>query len=295
MNFRGCEALRGVDLNVESGTVFSLLGENGAGKTTLIRILTGFQRPSSGSVRILGLDPIRDSLEIRRRIGYVSDSPALYEWMRVDEIGWFASSFYPDGFLKNYREMLAQYELPTSRKIKHLSKGQRAKVALALAVAHDPELLILDEPTSGLDPLVRRDFLESMVERAASGRTVLLSSHQMNEVERVTDQLAIIHDGKVGLQGPLSALRNEIFEVTFSVTDPLAEIPVSEAPVEILSEQKSGRQVRWIIRGFDSAIESEINGWPGVHSVRCKPATLEELFIACTRGTRKNEESVSRY
>ena len=94
MNFRGCDALRGVDLKVEAGTVFSLLGENGAGKTTLIRILTGFQRPSSGTVRILGLDPIRDSLEIRRRIGYVSDSPALYEWMRVDEIGWFASSFY---------------------------------------------------------------------------------------------------------------------------------------------------------------------------------------------------------
>ena len=188
--------------------------------------------------------------------------------------------------------MLAQYELPTNRKIKHLSKGQRAKVALALAVAHDPELLILDEPTSGLDPLVRRDFLESMVERAASGRTVLLSSHQMSEVERVTDRLAIIHEGKVGLQGPLATLRNEIFEVTFSVTDPLAELPVSETPFEILSEQKSGRQIRWIIRGFDSAIENQITDWPGVHSVRFKPATLEELFIACTRGVSKSKELV---
>ena len=292
MNFRGCDALQGVDLKVEAGSVFSLLGENGAGKTTLIRILTGFQRPSSGTVRILGLDPIRNSLEIRRRIGYVSDAPALYEWMRVDEIGWFASSFYPAGFLKNYRDMVAQYELPTDRKIKHLSKGQRAKVALALAVSHDPELLILDEPTSGLDPLVRRDFLESMVERAASGRTVLLSSHQMSEVERVTDRLAIIHEGKVGLEGPLSALRDEIFEVTFSVTDPLAELPTTETPIEILSEQKSGRQVRWVVRGFDPTIENEISEWPGVHSVRVKPATLEELFIACTRGTRKSKELV---
>ena len=292
MNFRGCDALQGVDLKVEAGSVFSLLGENGAGKTTLIRILTGFQRPSSGTVRVLGLDPIRNALEIRRRIGYVSDAPALYEWMRVDEIGWFASSFYPAGFLKNYRDMVAQYELPTNRKIKHLSKGQRAKVALALAVAHDPELLILDEPTSGLDPLVRRDFLESMVERAASGRTVLLSSHQMSEVERVTDRLAIIHEGKVGLEGPLSALRDEIFEVTFSVTDPLAELPTTETPIEVLSEQKSGRQVRWVVRGFDPTIEKEINEWPGVHSVRIKPATLEELFIACTRGTRKSKELV---
>jgi len=103
MNFRGCQALRGVDLKIQTGAVFSLLGENGAGKTTLIRILTGFQRPSGGKVRVLGLDPVRDALEIRRRIGYVSDSPALYEWMRIDEIGWFASSFYPDGFLKKYR------------------------------------------------------------------------------------------------------------------------------------------------------------------------------------------------
>ena len=292
MNFRGCQALRGVDLKIQTGSVFSLLGENGAGKTTLIRILTGFQRPSGGTVRILGLDPIRDALEIRRRIGYVSDSPALYEWMRIDEIGWFASSFYPDGFMKNYREMVAQYELPSNRKIKHLSKGQRAKVGLALAVAHDPELLILDEPTSGLDPLVRRDFLESMVDRAASGRTVLLSSHQMNEIERVTDRLAIIHDGKVGLEGQLAELRDEIFEVTFSVADPLAELPDSVSPIEILSEQKSGRQIRWIIRGFDSAFESEINDWTGVHSVRVKPATLEELFIACTRGARERKELV---
>lgn len=292
MNFRGCQALRGVDLKIQTGAVFSLLGENGAGKTTLIRILTGFQRPSGGKVRVLGLDPVRDALEIRRRIGYVSDSPALYEWMRIDEIGWFASSFYPDGFLKKYREMVAQYELPSNRKIKHLSKGQRAKVGLALAVAHDPELLILDEPTSGLDPLVRRDFLESMVDRAASGRTVLLSSHQMSEIERVTDRLAIIHDGKVGLEGQLAELRDEIFEVTFSVADPLAELPVSVTPIEILSEQKSGRQVRWIIRGSASALESEVNDWPGAHSIRVRPATLEELFIACTRGARKREELV---
>lgn len=139
---------------------------------------------------------------------------------------------------------------------------------------------------------MRRDFLESMVDRAASGRTVLLSSHQMSEIERVTDRLAIIHDGKVGLEGQLAELRDEIFEVTFSVADPLAELPVSVTPIEILSEQKSGRQVRWIIRGSASALESEVNDWPGAHSVRVRPATLEELFIACTRGARKREELV---
>ena len=284
MHFRGCKALQKVDLSIPSGSVFALLGENGAGKTTLIRILTGFQRPTSGKVRILGLDPVRDALEIRRRIGYVSDSPALYNWMRIDEIGSFASAFYPAGFLDNYHDLITRYELPADRKIKHLSKGQRAKVALALAVSNDPELLILDEPTSGLDPLVRRAFLESMVERAARGRTVLLSSHQISEIERVADRMAIIHDGRVRLDGVLAEMRNEVVEVTFSVTDPLAVLPVIDGPVEVLSEQKSGRQVRWIARDRNGSVEKTVNDWPGVHSVRSRPASLEELFVACTRG-----------
>ena len=110
-------------------------------------------------------------------------------------------------------------------------------MALALAVSNDPELLILDEPTSGLDPLVRRAFLESMVERAARGRTVLLSSHQISEIERVADRMAIIHGGQVRLSGSLSEMRDEVVEVTFSVTDPLAVLPVIDAPVEIFSEQ----------------------------------------------------------
>ena len=296
MHFRGCKALNGVDLAIPGGSVFALLGENGAGKTTLIRILTGFQRPTSGTVRILGLDPVRDALEIRRRIGYVSDSPALYNWMRIDEIGSFASAFYPAGFLDNYHDLITRYELPADRKIKHLSKGQRAKVALALAVSNDPELLILDEPTSGLDPLVRRAFLESMVERAARGRTVLLSSHQISEIERVADRMAIIHGGQVRLNGSLSEMRNEVVEVTFSVTDPLAVLPVIDAPVEVLSEQKSGRQVRWIARDSESSIEKTIGDWPGVHSIRSRPASLEELFVACTRGgelVSPNEEAVN--
>ena len=195
MQFPGCDALRDVTLNVPTGSVFALLGENGAGKTTLIRILMGFLKPTRGACTVCQCDPAREALEIRRRVGYVSDAPALYSWMQVEEIGWFAAAFYDDAFLDRYRELTSRYDLPRARKIKQLSKGQRAKVALALALAHDPELLILDEPTSGLDPLVRRAFLESMVERAASGKTVLLSSHQISEIERVADRIAILRTG----------------------------------------------------------------------------------------------------
>ena len=149
MHYPGCDALRGVDMSVCSGTVMALLGENGAGKTTLIRIMTGFQKPSAGTCSILGLDPTQSAqaLELRKRIGYVSDSPALYDWMTIGEIGWFAASFYPEGFKERYQDSIERYDLPAGRKIKQLSKGQRSKVALSLALAHDPELLILDDVT----------------------------------------------------------------------------------------------------------------------------------------------------
>ena len=284
MRFRGCDALTGVDLNIEPGTVFALLGENGAGKTTMIRILTGFQKPTSGECTVCGFDPIRKPLEVRRRIGYVSDSPALYDWMSIGEIGWFSASFYDQAFLDSYRASIARYELPENRKIKNLSKGQRAKVALSLSLAHDPELLILDEPTSGLDPMVRRDFLESMIDRAASGRTVFLSSHQVSEVERVADTIVILHDGKIKICCPLSELKDSITELTVSLDDPLIALPQLPAPAEVLSEGTYGRQHRMVVRFFEPGMQSLLSDHTGVASVRRRDLSLEEIFIACTEG-----------
>lgn len=291
VHFKGCDALDGVDLEVQPGTVFALLGENGAGKTTLIRVLTGFLQPNAGECTVLGLDPIRDAQKLRQRIGYVSDAPALYEWMRVDEIGWFASSFYDDGFLGNYRQSLDRFELPRDRKIKYLSKGQRAKVALSLALAHDPELLILDEPTSGLDPLVRREFLESMLDRVATGRTVLLSSHQISEVERVADEVAILHRGKFQVQESLSSLRESVSEVLISLNDPLTALPAIPAPGVVLREELEGRQRRLFVRNFLPAFKEELEGRPGVTGVRVRNATLDEVFMACIRGNVLRDSS----
>ncbi len=282
MSFRGCDALRGVTLNVDEGTVFALLGENGAGKTTLIRILTGFQLPTSGTCRIMDLNPAKDALEIRRRTGYVSDAPALYDWMGVGEIGWFAATLYDEQFLPRYQESIRRYEIPEDRKIRHLSKGQRAKVALSLSLAHDPELLILDEPTSGLDPMVRRDFLESMIDRAASGRTVFLSSHQMAEVERVADVIAILHNGKVRVCEPLDTLKDSVTEVAISLEDPLVALPTLPAPAEVLGEQSYGRQRSMVIRHYDSAMHDLLATRVGVTGVTERALSLEEIFIAFT-------------
>ncbi len=281
-HFRGCDALRGVDLQVPPGVVFALLGENGAGKTTLIRILTGFLHADAGEARVLGMDCESQSLEIRRRIGYVSDAPALYDWMTAERIGWFTSAFYPAGFQQRYEDLIRQFEVPVGRKIKQMSKGQRAKVSLALAVAHEPELLILDEPTSGLDPLVRRQFLESMVDRAATGRTVLLSSHQIDEVERVADWVAIMRSGTIVLSEPLSELKAATQQVIVSLADPLVEVPWPRG--RVLQHARSGRQLRMIVQGTDAESLAELRSAVGVHQVETSTPSLEDIFVACTRG-----------
>ena len=282
VHFPGCDVLKGLDLTVEKGSLMALLGENGAGKTTLIKLLTGYLKPTAGKCEIFGLDPVTDSLEIRRRVGYVSDKPALYDWMLVGEIGWFAAAFYPEGFLDRFNEAIRRYDLPHNRKIKVLSKGQRAKVALALALAHDPELLILDEPTSGLDPRVRREFLESMLDRVATGRTVLLSSHQISEVERVADEVAILHDGKFRVIDTLSNLRDSIYEVTVSLEDPLVTLPMLPQPAKVLSQHESGRQRQFVVQTSEPEQIDALEQVTGVIAVQKRPASLEELFTACT-------------
>ncbi|WP_047817157.1 ABC transporter ATP-binding protein [Rhodopirellula islandica] len=288
--FRNTVALDNVSLRVPAGTVFALLGENGAGKTTLIRILTGFQKPDSGAASILGHDCGQHSEEIRRKIGYVSDSPALYEWMTPPEIGWFVSAFYDEGFIPRYRELIEEFQVPPATKIKSMSKGQRAKVALALATAHDPELLILDEPTSGLDPMVRRQFLESMVDRAAAGRTVLLSSHHINEVERVADMVAMIHGGQVKLVQSMNDLKLHTRIVTATMDDAHVESP--DLPGRVLSEMNNGRQRRWVITDWNDAGELHWGPDDGVRQFHVSVPTLEEVFIAVCGQPIRDEPSV---
>ena len=288
--FGGTQALDQVSLEIPSGIVFALLGENGAGKTTMIRILTGFQKPDFGVATVLGHNCVEAGEEIRRAIGYVSDSPALYDWMTADEIGWFASAFYDDQFAPRYSELLADFDVPSITKIKSMSKGQRAKVALALATAHDPQLLILDEPTSGLDPMVRRQFLESMVDRAALGRTVLLSSHQINEVERVADWIGIVHAGQLKLVQPLEVLKESTHIVTATLDHESATVALP--PGDVLSETRNGRQLRWIIRYLPDDWRKTYEDESGIKELSQQAATLEEIFIAvCDRRAVRPEST----
>lgn len=276
--FGADKALDQVSLEVPPGVVFALLGENGAGKTTAIRILLGLLEADAGKAEALGLDSRRQGLEIRRRVGYVAERPTLYEWMTVAEIGWFAAGFYPDGFYARYRELVAGFSLPEQKRIKALSKGTRAKVVLALAMAHDPDLLVLDEPTSGLDALVRREFLESMVDRAATGKTVFLSSHQIVEVERVADVVAILRKGQLVLVEPLDKLKQEIRELTITLNNGQPEPP----PVagQLLSRRQRARQWQLLMRGVADAEIQAVRANPAVHAVDVRVPNLEEIFVA---------------
>ena len=283
-------ALDQISFSGEPGEVIAVLGENGAGKTTALKILLGLLPPDGGASRVLGLNSQTHGEEIRRKVGYMPDRPALYDWMTVAEIGWFAAGFYPLGYQQRYQNLIQRFELPADKAIKNLSKGMQGKVSLALAMAHEPELLVLDEPTSGLDPLVRREFLESMIDVASTGRTVLLSSHQIAEVERVADKIAIIRQGKLALFESLEVLKNRVQDVVIT-TDGIEILP-PEMPngVTILSARRRDRIWELIVRDLDESGREILTADPTILDVEIRTPSLEQIFVACM--TSKDESQL---
>jgi ABC-2 type transport system ATP-binding protein len=205
--FGATVALDGVNLSFDRG-VFGLVGANGAGKTTLIKHILGLLRAETGSVRVFGVDPVADPVGVFSQIGYLSEEADLPGWMRVDELMRYTRAFYPawdDGYAESLRE---RFELSPTAKIGSLSKGQKARTGLLVALAHRPRLLVLDEPSSGLDPIVRRDILGAVLRTIADeGRTVLFSSHLLDEVEQVADHVTMIKQGQIIESAPLAALK----------------------------------------------------------------------------------------
>ena len=285
-------ALDKVSLEVPSGVVFALLGENGAGKTTAIRIMLGLLEADSGRASVAGLDSASHGIDIRRRVGYVPEQPVLYDWMTVDEVGWFVAGFHGEDFLSCYRQAADRFNLPAKKRIKTLSKGARAKVVLSLALANDPELLVLDEPTSGLDAMVRREFLESMVDRAATGKTVFLSSHQINEVERVADIVAMIHDGRLLLVEPLDRLKEQTRELIFTLADGVGTPP--DVPGRVLSRRHRARQWQVTVVDLPEKSIAALRNNPAVAELEVRVPNLEEIFVAHMQaGRQQKAEEVS--
>lgn len=290
-HFGRVRALDNVSFEVPPGRVCALLGANGAGKTTAIRILLGLERPDAGSTEVLGMTSRTHGLDIRRCVGYVAERPTLYEWMTVSEIGWFAAGFYPPGFQRLYEQYTEKFQLDVGQKISELSKGMRAKVSLALALAPTPDLLILDEPTSGLDPLVRREFLESMVDVASDGRSVLLSSHQVAEVERVADMVVILLGGKLICVEGLDDLKRSTREVALTLADAAAAPPT--IPGDVLAHAAMGHEHVWIVRDLNEAVLADGCRDAGQIPYQVRAPSLEDILLALLREYR--QPSASRH
>ena len=207
-------ATRGIEdltLEVRAGEVLGFLGPNGAGKTTALRLLIGLLRPTSGRAEIMGFDTTRESVEVRRRVGYLPGDPALYGNRNGSELLKLVLRTRQLDRAPLAEQLIETLNAPMERDIRKCSRGMRQKVALVLALGHDPEVLVLDEPTTGLDPLGQRAMLSFLRERAEAGRTVLLSSHMLSEVEQVCERVAILREGRLTRLDSVEALREEKF------------------------------------------------------------------------------------
>ncbi|HKC78431.1 MAG TPA: ABC transporter ATP-binding protein [Gaiellaceae bacterium] len=261
-------ALRDCTLEIPRGSVTALVGPNGAGKTTLLRLAVGLTRPNAGSVRVFGLDPREQAAEALPRVGFLAQEHPLFAGFTVQEMLRAGRELNPGWDDEAARERIAELELPLRKKVRHLSGGQRAQVALTLALAKRPELLLLDEPVASLDPLARREFLQSVVEAVAERElAVVLSSHILADLERVCDHLVILAHGRTQLVGPIE----EIVASHRLLTGPRDEAAEVSRLHEVVRESHAERQTTLLVRANGHVYDSQ---WT-VHDL-----DLEEIVLA---------------
>ena len=268
--------IKDVNITVRKGDVFGFLGPNGAGKSTTIRTLLDFIRPSSGSATILGMDCQKDSLAIRRRIGYVPGDANLYGhmtgWKYLAYIGGIRGH-YDAAAAKKYAE---RFEIKLDRRVREYSSGMRQKVILIQALMNDPDLVIMDEPTKGLDPLVQQIFMDVVREEAANGKTIFMSSHVLSEVEKVCNRVAIIKEGSIVAEEDMESLKRKagkVVEVKFRGAKPEPFTISGIGNVARLNgyyRMTAAGDVRSILRDLASYDVEDVN----IH-----PMTLEDIFM----------------
>jgi ABC-2 type transport system ATP-binding protein len=277
-SYGDADAVQGLNLSVGRNRITAFLGRNGAGKSTTIKMLLGMIRPTAGSGTVLGkqIANTGQNREMRQRVAYVAEDKPLYGYMTVEQTIRFFSSFYPDWRRDVERKLLHDYELPLHRKVKMLSKGMRTKLALLLAFARRPDLLILDEPSEGLDPVGIEYLLQVLVALSADGVSIFFSSHQIAEVERVADHVCILEKGRLLVDASLDQLRQfyRRIDLVFPFSPPEGEFRISG--VERI--QISGYQMSvFASRNAEAVIERahDLN----VVSVEVAPVGLRDIFL----------------
>jgi ABC-2 type transport system ATP-binding protein len=274
---RGIEDL---SFSVEEGEIFGFLGPNGAGKTVTIRHLMGFLRPTSGSAQILGFDCWSGAKHVKARVGYLPGDARMYEQMTGREFLEFFAAFHQTPWDARVVDLIERLDVDTDRKVKYLSRGNRQKLLIIQALMHDSPVLILDEPSSGLDPLKQVEFLEILREERSRGKTVFLSSHQLNEIERIADRVAIIRNGQlVAVEdiARLKAIRERRMELTFSGPVELDHLGVLRG-VRVLNQSPAGTWAELSVRGDIPELLSALSALP-VEDMVFGPAELESIFL----------------
>ncbi|HTQ38259.1 MAG TPA: ABC transporter ATP-binding protein [Pirellulales bacterium] len=272
----GKEVLRGVNLQVPRGTVLGLLGKNGAGKTTLIKCLLGLLKPTGGTAMLLGENAWDLSAEAKERLGYVPQIVTLYQWMKVKHIIAYTAAFYRNWNATLAAELVQRWEIPIDDRAGTLSVGTLQKLALVLALGHEPELLILDEPAASLDPIARREFLAEVLNIAGQNdRTILFSTHITSDLERVADTVAILKEGKIVYHGELGELKDSIKRLHFTAAAPLPQTFVVPGA---LSTRVDGSQAMVATRDLSPELISALcNQWKA--KVQIEDLNLEDIFL----------------
>ncbi len=273
------DAVNGLNLTVKPGRCYGFFGRNGAGKTTTIKCLLNLLRPTSGTVRVFGLDPQKDEVAVKSRIAYVPDAVAFYPWMTVRDTLNYLASFRANWNRDIEADLLRRFGLKQDQKAVSMSKGQKTQLALIGAICPEPELLLLDEPTSGLDPIVRREFIETVIGAYQAGdpgsRTVFVSTHLISEFEGLIDEFTIIEQGRELLTMEADAARDRFKKIRARFAQPPAKLDLPGA----LNVKQTGRELEILANGSSDELIAKLKTFQP-EELQTESLTLEEIFVA---------------
>lgn len=280
--------LKNIDLHVNKGSIFGIIGENGAGKTTLIKCLTGIYRVTEGSILIDG-ENVFDNNKIKQRIGYVSDENQYFSSFKVKELLKFYKKTYSNFSQERFDELNIKFKIPVNRRIRELSKGMKMRTSILLNLSLNPDILILDEPTSGLDPVIKKEIMSIIVDEVASrGVTVFISSHHLDHIERICDNVAIIKNGEIKLMDSMENAKNSIkkLQVVFKDNDISSENLSSLDGV--IKVETIGRVKYIITENHTETLEKKLYDM-GAEFIEIVDMSLEDIFIYFANEEDKNE------
>src|ERR1700688_835994 len=276
------EAVHDVSLNVQPGRCYGLFGRNGAGKTTTMKCLLNLLRPQRGQVRVFGLDPAKAEVAVKGRLAYVPDQVVFYPWMSVRETLDYLASFRERWNRTTEQELLDRFRLDPAQRTDDLSKGQRTQVALIAAICPETDLLVLDEPTSGLDPIVRREFIETVIGAYQEGdpgnRTILVSTHLITEFEGLIDEFTIVDQGRAVMTLDADHARERYQKIRARFAQSPPELDLKAA----LTVRREGRELELIANGSGPEL-MELLRQHNPEAISTESLTLEEIFVATLR------------